>query len=100
MFVFTENLVPETKQKVPVSATTSEWTQTVTQAIEMSIQDDGWATLAAVGAHVRQLDPAFDPRSYGEKRLAPLVRSRPELFQVRESKTKGGQSVVDVKMKS
>lgn len=37
--------------------------------------EDGWAYLAAVGAHVSKKRPEFDPRNYGYPRLTPLLRS-------------------------
>ena len=98
MFVYTENLVPEDKPKTARTrpAGDSDWTRTVTQAIEMAIQDDGWAILGEVGQHVRQLDPAFDPRSFGHKQLSLLIRSRADLFKTRQSKTKNGPSKIFV----
>ncbi len=100
IFVYTENLSPQAERETPAVAATSDWTQTVKQAIEMSIQDDdGWAFLGVVGNHLRQLDPAFDPRTYGHKQLAPLVKSRSDVFVTRDSE-KGGASHIYVKMKS
>ena len=99
VFVYTENLVPETKPK-PVPQQTeghTNWTQTVAKAIEMGAQEDGWAFLGAVGNYVRQLDPAFDPRSFGFKQLSLLVKSRLDIFETRESKTKSGPSLVYVR---
>ena len=99
MFVHTENLVPEGKPKTARQASADDdgWTKTVTQAIEMAIQDDGWGSLGEVGQHVRQLDPAFDPRSFGHKQLSLLIKSRTDLFKTREPKTKNGPSKIYVK---
>ena len=99
MFVYTENLVPQDKPKAVSQrpADDSDWTQTATKAIEMAIQDDGWASLGEVGQHVRQLDPAFDPRSFGHKQLSLLFKSRPDRFKTRESKTKNGPSKIYVR---
>ena len=100
VFVYTENLLPQAKrEKLVAVESASDSTQTLAQAIEMSTQDDEWAFLGTVGGHVRQLDPAFDPRTHDHKQLAPLVRSRPDLFATRESK-KGGASHIYVKMKA
>lgn len=99
IFVYTDNLVPEGKPKSARKkpAGDSDWTKTVAQAAEMAVQDDGWAILGVVGQHVRQLDPAFDPRSFGHKQLSLLIKSRPDLFKTRESKTKNGPSKIYVK---
>lgn len=101
IFVYTENLSPQAENEVPaVKLSDSDWTRTVTRAIEMAAQDDGWAFLAAVGSYLRQLDPAFDSRSYGHKQLSPLIKTRPELFQTRESGVRGGASQIYVRLRS
>ena len=65
----------------------------------MATRDDGWAFLAMVGSHLRHLNSAFDPRSYGHTQLSGLFRSRPDLFELRESETDGGPSIVSVRPK-
>ena len=101
VFVYTENLSPLAEHQVPpVGLTSSEWTHTATRAIEAALQEDGWAHLGAVGNHIRQLDPGFDARSYGHRQLSQLFKSRPDLFDMRESPTAGGPSVVYVRLMS
>ena len=97
VFVHTENLTPKEKPKTGKKQQEDGWTETVTQAVEAAAQDDGWAFLGTVGQYVRQLDPAFDPRSFGHKQLSLLIRSRPDLFETRQTKSKGGPSVIYVK---
>ena len=99
VFVYTENLMPRANAK-PAPQASSEpggWPETVAQAIELAAQEDGWAFLGAIGNYVRQLDPAFDPRSFGHKQLSLLVKSRPDLFETRASKSESGPSVVHVR---
>ena len=62
----------------------TEWTDMVTDAVALAQEEDGWALLSQVGNLLRQMDPAFDPRSYGMPgpRLSPLVKSRPDLFEI------------------
>lgn len=85
VFVRTENLSPQTERTTPPAESASaDWTTMVSQAVKMSVQENGWAFLAAVGSYLRQLDSSFDPRSYGHSRLTPLVQSRPELFETQE----------------
>ncbi len=101
VFVYTENLSPLTENEVPVADLAAlDWTQTATRAIEMAVQDDGWAFLGEVGNYLRQLNPAFDVRSYGKKQLSSLIKSQPELFETKESKARGGASQVYVRLKS
>ena len=91
LFVYTTNLDPKTKKKAKPKKTTdeSDWTQTVRKAIEAASQDDEWASLSLVGKCVRDLEPAFDPRTYNHKKLTSLIASRPDLFQTRALKTDG-----------
>ena len=101
IFVYAENLSPDPGDRTsdpPLAS--SDWTATAARAVEMAAQDDGWAFLGAVGSYLRQLDPAFDPRSYGHKQLSVLVKSRPKLFETRDSKMEGGPSIVDVRLKA
>ena len=114
VFVYTENLSPRAEEEVKVAAqpdptsddgpesdvNASDWTQTATRAIEMGVQDDGWAFLGAVGQYLRQLDPAFDPRSYEHKQLSPLIKSRPDLFETREHQAPNGASQIYVRLKT
>ena len=101
VFVYAENLSPKSRSDQKASAlTSSDWTQLATRAIEMAVQEDGWAFLGAVGTYLRQLSPAFDARSYGYTQLSPLVKSRPDLFEIKETKSTGGASNVYVKCKS
>ena len=95
IFVHTENLDPPARNEP--SAPKSErsgWTRTAVQAIDMATQDDGWAHLGVVGTNILKLDPTFDSRSYGYKQLSLLIKSRPELFETRESKAAGGHFYV------
>ena len=47
---------------------------------------------------MREVDPAFDPRTYGHKKLSNLVASRADLFKTRESKSENGAAVIEVKL--
>lgn len=99
VFVYTENLSPQEHPDTQIAEpAASEWTETVKRAIEMATQEDGWAFLGAVGHNLRQLDPAFDARSYGYKQLSLLIKSRPDLFKMREPKSKGGPPLIYVKV--
>ena len=100
VFVYTGNLSPdEGGDSKVVELASSDWTETVVRAIEMAAQDDDWAFLGRVGDYLRQLDPAFDPRTYGHRQLSLLIKSRPKLFEMRQSKTKSGPSLIYVRLK-
>ena len=113
VFVYTENLVAESATELPfpiqetsgagaseaaeVDALQGNLERLFRTAYESEAQDDGWALLSAMGNKVRQLDPAFDPRTYGFRQLLHLIRAHPELFDIRRTKVRGG-GVVYVRM--
>ena len=55
-------------------------------AIDANMREDGWAALGGVGSHISKMQPAFDARNYGFKKLSELVRSLSYL-EVREVPT-------------
>ena len=88
LFVYTTNLDPKAKTAATTNKSKNEgaWTQTIKNAIEAASNDDEWASLSVVGNFVRDLEPAFDPRTFGQKKLSGLIKSRPDLFQFRAHK--------------
>ncbi|WP_272664050.1 MULTISPECIES: NYN domain-containing protein [unclassified Providencia] len=43
-------------------------------AIENTMEDNGWANLAFVGAYLQKIDSSFDARLYGYKSLSALIK--------------------------
>lgn len=87
-FVYTEILrtPPETPQPPSHAAMPIEVSQPeaadlrklqplVIAAIDANLRDDGWAALGGVGGHISKVQPAFDARNYGFKKLSDLARS-------------------------
>ena len=91
----TEEEKPSTKAK---DSKSSAARKLLVKAIKMTRQDDGWAFLGAVGHYLRQLDPGFDPRTYGESQLSSLVRKFPKVIEVKEKKKKGRTTVIHVRL--
>ena len=108
IFVYTENLVTEpepqrqeaparrraaprvprrTQQAAEPVAPPSSPSQLLRRAFDMAVQEDGWAFLGTMGSRLRQLDPSFDPRTYGSRQLSTLIRTYPNIFEVKEVKT-------------
>ena len=56
----------------------------VEDAVNMSQQEDDWVPLADVGNNFRKIDPAFDSRTYGFKKLLLLIQSGENEFEVQE----------------
>lgn len=69
------------------------------QAFDLAVQDDGWAFLGMMGNHLQQLDPSFDPRTYGYKQLSQLIRSYASTFEVKMGSKGDGTFNVYVRLK-
>lgn len=114
-FVFTEVLRPSTvaestgsPQKVdnePKPAPTPTPIETaepklefpkkfVLAALEQSIDDAGWAHLGTFGSYLTKLQPDFDSRLYGYKKLSDLVKAKAELFVTEERPAPGSNQRV------
>ncbi len=79
-FIYTEILRVEKeaekgKEEVAAVADVRKLQPLVFAAIDANARDDGWAALGGVGSHISKMDPAFDARNYGFKKLSELVRS-------------------------
>ncbi|MEC9358003.1 MAG: NYN domain-containing protein [Pseudomonadota bacterium] len=44
-------------------------------ALDANGDDEGWASLGAVGSHIANQAPDFDPRNYGYKKLGELAKA-------------------------
>jgi hypothetical protein len=56
----------------------------VLKALEQSTDDAGWAHLGTFGSYLTKLQPDFDSRSYGYKKLSDLVKAKTDLFVTEE----------------
>lgn len=112
VFVYTENLV-DTKKKTTKSRGTKKTTKSkskqesdsdtdpmpiLEQAFDMAVQEDGWARLDVMGSNLYQLDPGFDPRTYGQKQLSRLVGNMKDAFEMRTQEI-NGSTLFYVRMK-
>jgi len=66
----------------------------VLSALEQSVDDEGWAHLGTFGNYLNKLQPDFDPRLYGYKKLSDLVRDRTDLFTTEERRSTGSNQRV------
>lgn len=113
VFVFTENLLVETTppkrqaatkktnggSAAPVEQPSPEALPLIMRAFDLAVQDDGWAFLGVMGSHIRQLDPSFDPRTYGYKQLSALIKAYSKVFEVKTGKKGDGTFNVYVRLK-
>lgn len=65
--------------------------QFILAALEQSSDENGWAHLGTFGSYLTKLQPDFDSRVYGFKKLSDLVKAKTELF-VSEERTPPGQT--------
>jgi len=63
--------------------------QFMLKALEESSDDSGWALLSTFGSYLSKLQPDFDPRLYGFKKLSELVKSSIDLFVTEERQAPG-----------
>lgn len=74
----------------PVSAPTVEFpTQFLLSALDQSLDDSGWANLGTFGSYLTKLQPDFDSRLFGYKKLSDLVKAKTDLFVVEERQVEG-----------
>lgn len=66
----------------------------VLAALEQSSDDAGWAHLGTFGSYLTKLQPDFDSRIYGYKKLSDLVKAMTDLFITEERLTPGGAQKV------
>jgi hypothetical protein len=58
--------------------------QFVLDALEQSSDEDGWAQLGTFGSYLTKLQPDFDSRNFGFKKLSDLVKAKKDLFVTEE----------------
>ncbi|WKE67519.1 NYN domain-containing protein [Gallaecimonas kandeliae] len=103
-FIFTEVLRPKaskesiTDQEHP-SATVGKPQasfprQFMLDALEQSSDDSGWAHLGTFGDYLSKLQPEFDSRNFGFKKLSDLVRAKDDLFITEERQIAGSDQKV------
>lgn len=63
--------------------------QFMLDALEQSLDESGWANLGTFGSYLNKLQPDFDSRLYGYKRLSDMVRAEQALFDVEERAVAG-----------
>jgi len=56
----------------------------VLAALEQSSDENGWAHLGTFGSYLTKLQPDFDSRIYGFKKLSDLVKAKTDLFTTEE----------------
>jgi Fe-S-cluster formation regulator IscX/YfhJ len=109
IFIYTANLIPKTEpvktktslsrsKKVEEEPAKPDPLPLLKQAFDLAASEDGWAHLSTIGNQLHQLDPSFDPRTFGFKQLSQLITAQKNVFEVKFQK-KSGPSALYVRMK-
>jgi len=109
-FIFTEVLRPELQKVISVnkqkSKTISDSASNaesevikkikpsfpkkfILDALEQSSDEEGWAQLGTFGSYLTKLQPDFDSRNFGFKKLSDLVKAKTSLFIIDHRETPG-----------
>lgn len=96
-FIYVENLSGKPDQEAPrqprSAAQLKQDTSLVNllrNAVDAASDDDGWATLGAVGSIISKQRPDFDARSYGYGKLSDLVAAT-TMFEIERRATGEGR---------
>ena len=91
-FIYCENLTEirgaKKKPKRKGQSDVSDPQPLLLQAFEMVAKEEEWVHLSTMGHILRQLDPAFDPRTFGHERLQSLIKDYPETFVLKRDDSK------------
>ncbi len=82
-------VTPPSKALEPASFVPEFPRQFVLDALEQSSDENGWAHLGTFGSYLTKLQPDFDSRVYGYRKLSDLVKAKTELFVVEERMSPG-----------
>ena len=66
----------------------------VLEALEQSTDDAGWAQLGTFGSYLTKLQPDFDSRLYGYRKLSDLVKAMTDLFTTEERLAPGSNQKI------
>ena len=95
-FIYSENLTITKepikklgiKSKNEENINTSDPLPLLIQGFEMAAKEEEWVHLGSMGNALRQLDPAFDSRTYKHSQLQSLIKDYPGTFVLKLDKTR------------
>jgi uncharacterized LabA/DUF88 family protein len=86
-FIYCENLTGpremRRKELKEAKSDVSDPLDLLLEGFNLAAKEEEWIHLAALGIVLRQLDPAFDPRTYGHQQLQSLIKQYPETFTLK-----------------
>jgi len=66
----------------------------VLEALDKASDDTCWAHLGTFGSYLTKIQPDFDSRLYGFKKLSDLVKGKRDIFQFEERTSPGSEAKV------
>ncbi len=91
-FIYCENLIgSEEKSRKSAKESKSDVSDPLNillAGFNLAAKEEEWIHLATLGNVLRQLDPAFDPRTYGHQKLQSLIKDYPETFTLKRDKAR------------
>ena len=88
-----KNILPQLPAEVVEQKQEFPW-KFVLAALEQSSDHAGWAHLGTFGSYLTKLQPDFDSRLYGYKKLSDLVKAKTKLFVTEERQAPGSTQKV------
>jgi len=86
-FIYCENLIGRQeirrKEIKEAKSDAADPLDLLIEGFNLAAKEEEWIHLAALGSVLRQLDPAFDPRTYGHQQLQSLIKKYPETFTLK-----------------
>lgn len=79
-----EIVTPQSKAITPKKQSLKFPKEFMLDALEQSSDDSGWAHLGTFGSYLTKLQPDFDSRLFGLKKLSDLVRTKVDIFETEE----------------
>lgn len=64
------------------------------EALDRSVDESGWTQLGTFGSYLQKIQPDFDTRLYGFRKLSDLVRGCPSLFVMEEREAPSGNRTI------
>ena len=86
-FIYCENLIaPRVLKKKEAREEKSDVSDPLNLLLEgfnLAAKEEEWIHLSSLGLVLRQLEPAFDPRTYGHQKLQSLIKQYPQTFTLK-----------------
>ncbi|UCD21716.1 MAG: NYN domain-containing protein [Chloroflexota bacterium] len=86
-FIYCENLIgrqeARRKEVKEAKSDVADPLDLLIEGFNLAAKEEEWIHLAVLGSVLRQLDPAFDPRTYGHQQLQSLIKKYPEAFTLK-----------------